>query len=105
MEHFLARIVLYVRDLDRATRFYRDQLGLEPVAGDAKLGSKAREFATGACRLALHRTDGPLPAPSGRMKLVFYAADVAARREEFVRAMRTGIRPDGIPFRISDRNQ
>jgi catechol 2,3-dioxygenase-like lactoylglutathione lyase family enzyme len=49
----LQTIVLYVSDVERAARFYRDQLGLEPLyENDGRLALRC-----GPTRLLLHPTE------------------------------------------------
>jgi catechol 2,3-dioxygenase-like lactoylglutathione lyase family enzyme len=49
----LVEVVLYVRDMERAVRFYRDTLGLELEKESASWTT----FRTGACRFALHAVE------------------------------------------------
>jgi catechol 2,3-dioxygenase-like lactoylglutathione lyase family enzyme len=52
MDAALTRIILYVQDVDRLARFYRDAFGLalvEEIAGEWAV------LRAGACELALHR--------------------------------------------------
>ncbi len=60
--------ILYSDDLERATRFYRDVLGLTPMKGD---GERFQALDTGANRvLLLFKRGGTLtaqPVPSGGM--------------------------------------
>jgi catechol 2,3-dioxygenase-like lactoylglutathione lyase family enzyme len=58
--------------------FYAGVLGLELISSE----DGWREFATGACRIALHK--GKSVVGSRPPKLVFYADDVAQAREELV---------------------
>jgi catechol 2,3-dioxygenase-like lactoylglutathione lyase family enzyme len=61
---------IYVRDMDRSRRFYRDLLGI-PLDGD----SHWQEADFGDVRFALHAVpDGIEPAP-GTIKLNFRVAD------------------------------
>lgn len=71
----LTEVVVYVRDMERATRFFRDVLGLELRFESADWTT----FDTGACALALHATDRRKsgiaePDPT------FLVADAAAER-------------------------
>lgn len=43
----LGHLVLYVRDLERSRRFYRDVLGWREVAGEVPLGMAAAAFSSG----------------------------------------------------------
>jgi catechol 2,3-dioxygenase-like lactoylglutathione lyase family enzyme len=56
MDAALTRIILYVQDVDRLARFYRDAFGLavvEEIAGEWAV------LQAGACELALHRVGRP----------------------------------------------
>lgn len=45
--HELGHLVLYVRDLERSRRFYRDVLGWTEIAGDTPLSFPAAAFSSG----------------------------------------------------------
>jgi catechol 2,3-dioxygenase-like lactoylglutathione lyase family enzyme len=67
----LQTIVLYVSDVERAARFYRDQLGLEQV-----YESKGRlALQCGPTRLFLHPTEDPERGP-WNVELYFQVEDV-----------------------------
>jgi catechol 2,3-dioxygenase-like lactoylglutathione lyase family enzyme len=71
----LVEVVLYVRDMERAIRFYRDTLGLElDVASEAWT-----TFRTGECTLALHATERREPG-MGEPDPTFVVSDAAAER-------------------------
>jgi catechol 2,3-dioxygenase-like lactoylglutathione lyase family enzyme len=111
MKLSMRRIVLFTRDMERMTRFYRDVLGL-PLRKDER-GWK--EFDAGACVIALH--NGPARVGARPPKLGFWVEDVAgARTALLARGAKLGkllsgdglVRcegkdPDGNPFYISDR--
>ena len=71
----LKEVVVYTRDMERATAFYRDVLGLEPDV----LSPHWTTFRTGVCTFAL-RTGSEAPDPT------FEVADVAAERERLIAA-------------------
>lgn len=74
----MKRIILFTRQMEAMTVFYRDVLGLKQVTDEKGW----REFDAGGLTVALH--SGP-PAPKSKgPKLVFYAKDVAAAREALV---------------------
>jgi predicted enzyme related to lactoylglutathione lyase len=77
----LVEVVLYVRDMERATRFYRDTLGLEL----ASAGEHWTTFRTGACTLALHATDRREPG-AGEPDPTFVVPDAAAERARLAAA-------------------
>ncbi len=77
----LVEVVLYVSDMERATRFYRDTLGLELDFGSAHWTT----FKTGACTLALHATEQREPG-SGEPDPTFLVPDADAERERLAAA-------------------
>jgi catechol 2,3-dioxygenase-like lactoylglutathione lyase family enzyme len=68
-------VVFYTRDMARATSFYRDVLGLDPVFESPHWTT----FSTGACTFALH-AGSEAPDPT------FEVADAEAERERLVAA-------------------
>jgi catechol 2,3-dioxygenase-like lactoylglutathione lyase family enzyme len=85
----LGRAIVFAKDMQRMTAFYRDALGLRP------LPERAQEdwvvFATGGAELALHRipeqhaqhiqlTNPPRERAEMPLKLAFFTADLAAAR-------------------------
>ena len=65
----LGHLVLYVRDLERSRRFYRDVLGWREVAGDAPMPFPAAAFSSGRTHhelLLIEVGDGAAPVPGGR---------------------------------------
>jgi predicted enzyme related to lactoylglutathione lyase len=116
----LAKVIVYVRDMHRATGFYRDALGLTvraPVDVDDYSAERWVELETGACTLALHAVTEPVhPAAAPcKCKLVFSVADIdSAHRQLVARGVQMGpietrpgnLRvamghdPDGNPFAV-----
>lgn len=106
----LARVILFVRDVERVARFYEEKLGLAVASREPGFV----ELDGGGCRVAIH--DAPKANP-GRTKLSFYAKDVAAARAELVRrgakmgrllefpglTMCDGKDPEGNTFQLTDR--
>lgn len=110
----LVEVVLYVRDMERAVRFYRDTLGLE--LGHESPGWST--FRTGACVLALHAFEGRQPG-AGEPDPTFLVSDAAAERDRLAGAgvvvseMREPVSgthvfdardPDGNRFSIESRS-
>lgn len=107
----IKRVVLFTADIAAMARFYRDVIGLAPLADE----DDWKEFSAGACNIALHR--GRSAAAGRSPKIAFYASDVAAARALLVRRGATmgkvksgrdvdlcdGKDPDGNPFQISSR--
>ena len=77
----LVEVVLYVSDMERATRFYRDTLGLELDFESPHWTT----FKTGACTLALHATELREPG-RGEPDPTFLVPDADAERERLAGA-------------------
>lgn len=113
----LFRIILYVEDMDKMVRFYRDVMGLtvkNPLADDAYADAFWVEFETGGCVLVLHgggkgRLDKDTP------KLNFLVDDIEATRNHLVKSevamgeifspvpgskVCNGVDPEGFPFSL-----
>lgn len=72
----LVEVVLYVRNMERAIRFYRDTVGLELEFESEHWTT----FRTGACTLALHATEQREPG-KGEPDPTFLVTDAGAERE------------------------
>lgn len=74
----MARVILFTGQMDRMSKFFGEVLVLEQISSEKGW----REFDAGGARIALHSR----PSSTGRKgpKIVFYAKDVAARREALV---------------------
>jgi catechol 2,3-dioxygenase-like lactoylglutathione lyase family enzyme len=103
----LVEVIVYTQDMERASAFYRDVLGLEPDFES----SHWTTFRTGACTFALH-AGSAAPDPT------FEVQDVVAARERLlaagvevteIREPVAGVRvfdardPDGNRFSIEAR--
>lgn len=77
----LVEVVLYVRDMDGAIRFYRDTLGLELDYESEHWTT----FKTGACTLALHATELREPG-SGEPDPTFLVPDADSERDRLAAA-------------------
>jgi catechol 2,3-dioxygenase-like lactoylglutathione lyase family enzyme len=71
----LVEVVVYTRNMERASAFYRDVLGLEPDYESPHWTT----FRTGACTFALH-AGSEAPDPS------FEVGDAGAERERLIAA-------------------
>jgi catechol 2,3-dioxygenase-like lactoylglutathione lyase family enzyme len=105
-----ARIILFTRQMDKMTAFYRDVLGLKLVTDDPGW----RELDAGGITIGLH--SGP-PSPGRKgPKIAFRAKDVAKAREALVKRgakfgkvagttlqLCNGKDPDGNPIQLSSR--
>jgi catechol 2,3-dioxygenase-like lactoylglutathione lyase family enzyme len=85
----LGQAMLFVRDLEAMTAFYRDVLGLRPV--EATRRADWIEFETGGARLALHAIPDAIareieiaapaaPRESQSCKLIFAVSDLDSER-------------------------
>ena len=107
----MARVILFTRQMEAMSKFYGEVLGLEQITSE----SGWQEFAAGGARIALH-SGPPSPGTKGP-KIVFYAEDVARRRETLVArgakfgkvrqgdvfCLCDGKDPDGNPIQLSSR--
>ena len=79
----LARVILYVHDVDKLSAFYREAFGFVPVE---EIAGEWTVLRAGACELALHRVGaayrGMAPGGESNAKLIF-AIDmpVAGKRQ------------------------
>ena len=111
MQLEVSRIIHFTSNMAAMARFYRDVLGLTPLADEPGW----KEFAAGSCAIALHRS--PAPVRRRSPKVVFHSDDVATTRAALVaRGVRMGKimsgdeidfcdgrDPDGNAFSISSR--
>jgi catechol 2,3-dioxygenase-like lactoylglutathione lyase family enzyme len=112
----LVEVVLYVGDMERAIRFYRDTLGLEL---EGRHGEGWTTFRTGDCTLALHAIAGrevgtgePDPtflvdnAAAERARLLGAGIEVSEIREPLVGIQVFDARdPDGNRISLESRTQ
>ncbi len=93
----LGHIVLYVRDLERSRRFYRDVLGWREISA----GSLAAAFSSGRTHhelLLLEVGPDAAPIPEGRrVGLYHFGLKVGENDEELRRALHA-IRQAGVPL-------
>jgi len=84
MSFQMQRIILFVNDMPAMTAFYRDVLGLRPIADSKHPPTEWLEFDAGGARIALHKAFDPSGKPATCNKITFYAADVPKVREQLV---------------------
>lgn len=110
MKMRVARVILFPRQIDRMSVFYRDVMGLKQVTNDPGW----REFEAGGVTIARH-SGPPSPGMKGP-KIAFLARDVAAARAMLVARgakfgkvsigdfhLCNGKDPDGNPIQLSNR--
>lgn len=110
MKLTVARVILFTRQIDKMTEFYRDAMGLKVVTNEPGW----RELDAGGITIALH-SGPPSPGKKGP-KIAFYAKDVAKARDVLVKRgakfgkaagtklqLCNGKDPDGNPIQLSSR--
>ncbi|MEK6275854.1 MAG: VOC family protein [Actinomycetota bacterium] len=111
----LVEVVLYVQDMERAIRFYRDTVGLQLDFQSEHWTT----FRTGACTLALHATDEREPgkgepdptflvtdADGERARLAVAGVEVTEIREPIVGTRVFDLRdPEGNRLSIESKNR
>jgi predicted enzyme related to lactoylglutathione lyase len=87
----LKRIIIFVGDVEKCAAFYRSAFDFKPVPSEHP-SKDWLELDTGGCLLAFHKAHGAggaIDSPTGSAnhphKIVFYAEDVAAARENLVK--------------------
>ena len=115
----LKRVIVFVADVERCAAFYCDAFGFRRLTSESP-AKEWLELETGGCRLAFHKArgaKGPTGSANNPHKIVFYAKDVEAAREELVSrgakmgkvitfgelVMCDGRDPEGHAFQISNR--
>jgi predicted enzyme related to lactoylglutathione lyase len=76
----IARIILYVRDLEKVAAFYRKHFGLKPL-GEADAGWLEIGSPNGGCSIALHQAAASHRRGS-EIKIVFGVEDVPKFKAE-----------------------
>jgi len=86
----LNRVIIFVGDVQKCARFYREVFGFA-VASDDRDSTEWIDLDAGGCGLAFHKAhgvDGPIDAPTRSApnphKIVFFAEDVEATRATLV---------------------
>ncbi len=121
----ICQLILFVKDLDQMTRFYRDVLGLVP---EAQATESWVPLGAGGCRVVLQPispqiakdiaiADPPIPRGGAAVKVTFHTDDVESARAHLeglgamVRPLRRfgevvvfdGVDPEGNVFQVSNR--
>ncbi|MDQ4134321.1 MAG: VOC family protein [Actinomycetota bacterium] len=98
----LGHLVLYVRDLDRSRRFYRDVLGWREVAGEVPLHFPAAAFSSGRTHhelLLIEVGESAAPIPSGRRVGMYHFGLKVGNTDAELREALTKLTEAGVPVR------
>jgi catechol 2,3-dioxygenase-like lactoylglutathione lyase family enzyme len=115
MNFSLQRVILFTKNVEACAAFYRDTFGLTELPSEYER-TEWIELEGGGCKLAFHKARGK-DSGAGPHKLVFFAEDVTAARNELtargialgpVKTFGTlslcdGRDPDGNAFQLSNR--
>jgi catechol-2,3-dioxygenase len=96
----LGHLVLYVRDLERSRRFYRDVLGWREVAGDMPVNFPAAAFSSGRTHHELLLIEvGPNAAaiPAGRRVGLYHFGLKVGETDDELREALQRLRDAGVP--------
>ena len=95
----LGHLVLYVRDLERSRRFYKEILGWREVAGDAPLQMPAAAFSSGRTHHELLLIEvGPNaePIPAGRRVGLYHFGLKVGESDDELRAAAKELESAGV---------
>ena len=96
--HELGHIVLYVHDLERSRRFYRDVLGFPEIHGMSGLGGGAALFGTGRTHhelLLIEVGADAAPIPPGRRVGMYHIGFKVGDSDDELREARDRLEADG----------
>jgi catechol-2,3-dioxygenase len=97
----LGHLVLYVRDLDRSRRFYRDVLGWNEIADDVPLNFPAAAFTSGRTHhelLLIEVGPGAQPLPAGRRVGMYHFGLKIGESDDDLREAAARLREAGVPI-------
>lgn len=97
----LGHLVLYVSDLERSRRFYKDVLGWREIAGDTPLRMPAAAFSSGRTHHELLLIEvGPeaAPLPEGRHVGLYHFGLKIGETDDELRAALHDLEAAGVPI-------
>jgi catechol 2,3-dioxygenase len=97
----LGHLVLYVRDLERSRRFYRDVLGWNEITDDVPLNLPAAAFTSGRTHhelLLIEVGAGAQPLPSGRRVGMYHFGLKIGESDDDLREAVARLREAGVPI-------
>ncbi|HEX2272552.1 MAG TPA: VOC family protein [Acidimicrobiales bacterium] len=97
----LGHLVLYVRDLERSRRFYRDVLGWNEITDDVPLNVPAAAFTSGRTHhelLLIEVGPGAQPLPSGRRVGMYHFGLKIGESDDDLRQAVADLRGAGVPI-------
>jgi catechol 2,3-dioxygenase len=97
----LGHVVLYVRDLDRSRRFYRDVLGWNEITDNVPLNLPAAAFTSGRTHhelLLIEVGANAQPLPAGRRVGMYHFGLKIGESDEELRYAVAELREAGVPI-------
>ncbi len=97
----LGHLVLYVRDLERSRRFYRDVLGWREITDDVPLNLPAAAFTSGRTHhelLLIEVGPGAQPIPRGRRVGMYHFGLKIGESDDDLREAVESLREAGVPI-------
>jgi catechol 2,3-dioxygenase len=97
----LGHLVLYVRDLERSRRFYRDVLGWNEITDDVPLNLPAAAFTSGRTHhelLLIEVGPGAQPLPSGRRVGMYHFGLKIGESDDDLREAVARLGEAGVPI-------
>ncbi|HET9443028.1 MAG TPA: VOC family protein [Acidimicrobiales bacterium] len=100
----LGHVVLYVEDLERSRRFYRDVLGWDEIAGDVAVDLPAAAFTSGRTHhelLLIEVGPGAAPVPGGRRVGMYHFGLKVGDTDDELRQVVAELEANGVRVRGS----
>jgi catechol-2,3-dioxygenase len=98
----LGHVVLYVRNLERSRRFYRDVLGWTELGGDTAMPFPAAAFSSGRTHhelLLIEVGESAAPLPTGRRVGMYHFGVKIGESDDDLREAVARLTESGVPIR------